>query len=80
MNKKGQVYGVLLGFMIVILTGIGLAVLSPVLDTLRKSIIANPETDLLMKLVMYAFMPLMWGIYLLLSIITIRRAVLTPDE
>jgi len=64
-SKKGQAGGVMYVIVLVLLTGIILAVFSPTINTFRLEQIERIDSfpdqySALMKLGMYALMPLIW--------------------
>ena len=76
MNKKGQAGNVMSVLLIVVLTGILLAVFQPTLNDFRLQNIENIDNypdqySALMKLFMYGLLPIMWIFYIFLSILIV---------
>ena len=72
--KKGQAGGVMYVIVVVMLTGIILAVFQPTLNNFRLEQIDRIDNypdqySALMKLAMYALIPLLWVFYLFLSVV-----------
>jgi len=69
MNKKGQVSAVFSAFVVIILTGVMLTIFMPTIDDFRIEQIENLEEGaILEKLLLFALKPLIWGMYIFLSI------------
>lgn len=76
MNKKGQAGNVMSVLLIVVLTGILLAVFQPTINDFRLQNIENIDNypdqySALMKLFMYGLLPIMWIFYIFLSILIV---------
>ena len=76
MNKKGQAGNVMSVLLIVVLTGILLAVFQPTINDFRLENIENIDNypdqySALMKLFMYGLLPIMWIFYIFLSILIV---------
>jgi len=76
LNKKGQAGNVMSVLLIVVLTGILLAVFQPTLNDFRLQNIENIDNypdqySALMKLFMYGLLPIMWIFYIFLSILIV---------
>ena len=79
-SKKGQAGGVMYVIVLVLLTGIILAVFSSTINTFRLEQIERIDSfpdqySALMKLAMYALMPLIWIFYLFLSVVILYVSV-----
>ena len=76
MNKKGQVARVMTALVVILFTGVFLNQLSPVIDDFRVERLNevdnhdNPNNPF-MKFLWYSFMPLLWGFYVMLSILAL---------
>jgi hypothetical protein len=76
LNKKGQAGNVMSVLLIVVLTGILLAVFQPTINDFRLQNIENIDNypdqySALMKLFMYGLLPIMWIFYIFLSILIV---------
>lgn len=73
-NKKGQAGNAVYVMVVIILTGMILAVFQPTINTFRLEQIDRIDSypdqySALMKLFMYALLPLLWIFYLFLSVL-----------
>ena len=73
MNKKAQAGSVLYVLLVIILTGVLLAVFQPTINDFRLQNIENIDNypdqySALMKLFMYGLLPIMWIFYIFLSV------------
>jgi flagellar biosynthesis protein FlhB len=76
LNNKGQVAAVMGAIVIIIFTGILLNQLSPTINEFRVENLNNVDNhdnpnNNFMKFLWYAFMPILWGFWILLSIFAI---------
>ena len=74
MNNKGQVARVMAVIVVILFTGVFLNQVSPIIDDFRVERLNevdnhdNPNNPF-MKFLWYSFMPLLWGFYVMLSIL-----------
>jgi len=74
MNKKGQVHSILLTFSISIICGLVLGLSSPIIDSFRINLLNDPLTGLFVKLIMYALFPLLWSLWLIITILSVKAS------
>ena len=75
-SKKGQAGNAVYVLVVVLLTGVLLAVFQPVINEFRLEQISEIDNypdqySALMKLAMYALLPLIWIFYLFLSVLIV---------
>jgi hypothetical protein len=79
-HKKGQISFVFYTIVVVILAGILLNVFSPTINEYRLERISEidnypDQNPIFMKIFLYGLFPLMWALYLLLSVIALTFSV-----
>lgn len=72
-NSKGQVGNVFIAITIIILTGVLLYTFNDTINTERISLLNDlgSEGDTLLRLILYSLMPLIWGMWIFLSIFVV---------
>ena len=76
MNNKGQVARVMAVIVVILFTGVFLNQVSPVIDDFRVDRLNevdnhNNPNNPFMKFLWYSFMPLLWGFYVVLSVLVL---------
>jgi len=72
-NSKAQAGNVLIAVFLVLLVGLILYSFSPVIDDLRQEAIndLNSESNVLYEIFLYSMMPVVWFLYLFVSVVWI---------
>lgn len=72
MSSRGQVSLPIFVLFAVLVAGYILSIFSPTINEVRiNQLAATPDADILAKLILYALMPIMWGVYIILSIFAV---------
>lgn len=72
MYKKAQVSMPIFVLFAVLVTGYILSIFSPTINDVRVNQLAQtPDDEIIQKLILYILMPLMWTVYVILSIFAV---------